>query len=126
MIARLDSMFDVLAVLGLVLKVTSILAGGALIAALARRRPAATRHFVWLMALSSTLALVALAPVAPRLKIRVPAPAGLEAPRAASSAGPSEAAGTPGNTSADVEGAAAGAATTTGHGPTRAQGPGIV
>src|SRR5262245_66411266 len=57
----------------LTLKVTAIVAGGALAAVLARRRPAATRHFVWLATLASVLALTALTPVAPRVALRVPA-----------------------------------------------------
>lgn len=81
MIGSFVSMLEVPAVLGLVLKVTATLACGVLIAALAHRQAAATRHFVWLIALSSALALAVLTPIAPRVTFQVPAPPGLEASR---------------------------------------------
>ncbi|HEY3215300.1 MAG TPA: M56 family metallopeptidase [Candidatus Eisenbacteria bacterium] len=62
------------AVLILLCKVTAALAGGALVAALARGRPAAARHFVWLTTLASALALPLLAPIAPRVAFPVPTP----------------------------------------------------
>ncbi|HEY6194490.1 MAG TPA: M56 family metallopeptidase, partial [Candidatus Eisenbacteria bacterium] len=61
---------------GLLLKVTLLFAAAALVAALCRRRAAATRHFVWLVALAGALALAALTPIAPRLEVVLPRPAG--------------------------------------------------
>src|SRR5213594_914906 len=71
MIGAPASMSVVPVVAGVVLKVTAILAGGALLTVLARRQPAATRHFVWLVALSSALALTVLTPIVPRIAFRI-------------------------------------------------------
>lgn len=82
--SALGTMWEVPTLLGLVLKVTAILAGGALAARLLRRRPAATRHLAWLITLASALGLTLLTPIAPRTKISVPAPGGFETARSAS------------------------------------------
>src|SRR5262249_17447107 len=57
---------------GLLLKVTLLFAAAELLALALRHRAAAARHFVWLVALAGALALAVLAPVAPRLVIRLP------------------------------------------------------
>jgi beta-lactamase regulating signal transducer with metallopeptidase domain/DUF4097 and DUF4098 domain-containing protein YvlB len=51
---------------------TVLLAGAALITALARRASSATRHFIWLLALSGSLAIAIAAPFLPALSLRVP------------------------------------------------------
>src|SRR5262245_43831149 len=60
--------------LGLIVKVTLLLFAGALVAMVLRRRSAAVRHFVWALALSSSLALLLLSSVAPRLVVPVAQP----------------------------------------------------
>jgi beta-lactamase regulating signal transducer with metallopeptidase domain/DUF4097 and DUF4098 domain-containing protein YvlB len=81
--------------LTLLVKVTVVLGGGFLGAWLARRRSAATRHLVWLIAVSGSLAVAPLTLVAPRLVVGLPAPwasvrprASAPAPAVASIAGP--------------------------------------
>jgi beta-lactamase regulating signal transducer with metallopeptidase domain len=58
--------------LGILVKVTLVLATSALLAALLRRQAAATRHLVWLLGLAGALAVAALTPFAPRLEIALP------------------------------------------------------
>jgi beta-lactamase regulating signal transducer with metallopeptidase domain len=60
------------ALLGLLAKVTLLLATAGLMATLLRRHAAATRHLVWLVALAGSLALVVLTPVVPRLTFALP------------------------------------------------------
>jgi beta-lactamase regulating signal transducer with metallopeptidase domain len=79
----LASKFDAVVALALLLKITVILTGGLVIAALTRRRSAALRHGVWLLALASSLALAVLTPMVPRLSLPVALPAGLEVPNRA-------------------------------------------
>jgi beta-lactamase regulating signal transducer with metallopeptidase domain len=57
--------------LGLVLKVTVILAAGAIVAGLLRGASAAVRHFVWLLTLGGALALVVASPLVPAVAIPV-------------------------------------------------------
>ncbi len=55
--------------LGLIVKVTLLLAGGFAIASAFRRRSAAARHFVWVLVLSGSVALALLTPIVPRLRV---------------------------------------------------------
>jgi beta-lactamase regulating signal transducer with metallopeptidase domain/DUF4097 and DUF4098 domain-containing protein YvlB len=77
------------ALAGLVLKVTMLIGAGAALVAGLQRHSAATRHFVWFIALAGALALVVLAPIAPRLPVPVPlslAPAAFPQPTPAAPA----------------------------------------
>ena len=64
----------------LLLKVTIVLSLGALVAALLRRRSAATRHLAWLATLLAVLALAPLSALAPRWFVPLPAGAGRAVP----------------------------------------------
>jgi len=75
--------FDVAALPGawmLIAKVTLVLAAAFAVNAALARRSAALRHAVWLLALSGSLALALLSPVAPRVLLRV-LPPRMPAPR---------------------------------------------
>ncbi|HZE89943.1 MAG TPA: M56 family metallopeptidase, partial [Verrucomicrobiae bacterium] len=60
----------------LILDVTALIALAALAAAALRRSSAATRHFVWALALAGALALTLAVPFSPRFDVPVPWPAG--------------------------------------------------
>jgi beta-lactamase regulating signal transducer with metallopeptidase domain len=76
MILSVPSLVTLSVVAGIVLKITLVLAAAFGVAALRRGGSAATRHFIWLLALSGSLAIVFLTPIAPRLSIDLPAARG--------------------------------------------------
>ena len=65
---------------GLLVKVTLVLAAGAALAALMRHRAAAVRQEVWALALLATLALAPLAALAPSIPVPVLATGGPATP----------------------------------------------
>src|ERR1041385_6324520 len=80
MMRSLASLLAASSVLGLLMKVTLVLLLGAGAAALLRRASAAARHFVWMLALTGSIALTLTTPIAPSVPLRiaswtVPAPA---------------------------------------------------
>ena len=100
MICSLASMVNVALagpVIVLLFKVTVLLGLAALGAAAMRRRAAATRHFVWAVALGATLALPILGSVSPQVEF--PLPSALEKPLRAWLQGPRAASGTASNAS---------------------------
>jgi beta-lactamase regulating signal transducer with metallopeptidase domain len=93
------------------LKATPLLLGAWLATALLRRASAATRHFVWVLAVAGVLALPVLAPVAPRVAVPVPASWATPLLEPPSTASGTEAEPTPARTPATVAAAAGTTAT---------------
>jgi beta-lactamase regulating signal transducer with metallopeptidase domain len=73
MMRSLASLLAAPSVLGLLMKVTLVLLLGAGAAALLRRASAAARHFVWMLALTGSVALTLTAPIAPGVPVRIAA-----------------------------------------------------
>src|ERR1044071_1058852 len=73
MMRSLASLLAAPPVLGLLLKVTLLLLLGALAAGLLHRASAAARHFVWMLALTGSVALALTAAIAPSVPVRIAA-----------------------------------------------------
>ncbi|MBC7788818.1 MAG: M56 family metallopeptidase [Anaerolineae bacterium] len=87
---------EFVAAVALVLKVSLVLIGGTIVAALLHKRPAAARHLVWVLASIGALALAAIAPVAPNVSLHLvdwaPSPAAAVTSQSFTASGGSESA----------------------------------
>ena len=71
MMRSLASLLAAPPVLALLVKVTLVLLLAACVAGLLRRASAAARHFVWMLALTGSVALTLTAPIAPAVPVRI-------------------------------------------------------
>ena len=71
MMRSLASLLATPPVLGLLLKVTLVFLLGALAAGLLHRASAAARHFVWMLALTGSVALALTAAISPSVPVRI-------------------------------------------------------